>query len=182
MNFGGPLLGFMACQEKLIRQMPGRIVSATKDIDGKDGFVLTLQTREQHIRREKATSNICTNQGLLATRATIYLSLLGENGLAELGRVCHGGAHRLADMISGIDGYNLRFTGPFFREFVVECPVDAAKVAAMARLDGILAGIPLERYYGDVARNGLLVSVTEKHTAEDFESLVAALRAARHKR
>jgi glycine dehydrogenase subunit 1 len=179
MNFGGPLVGFMACQQKLIRQMPGRIVSATKDVDGKDAFVLTLQTREQHIRREKATSNICTNQGLLATRATVYLSLLGENGFTELGRVCYDGAHRLAEMIADIDGYSLRFDGPFFREFVVECPVDASKVVAMARLDGILPGIPLERYYGEVARNGLLVAVTEKHTLQDFDNLVAALKAVR---
>ncbi len=179
MSFGGPLLGFMACQNKLIRQMPGRIVSATKDVDGKDGFVLTLQTREQHIRREKATSNICTNQGLLATRATVYLSLLGEGGLRDLARVCHNGAVKLADMIRGVEGYGLRFSGPFFREFVVECPFDAARVADFCRLDGLLAGIPLERYYGEVARNGLLVAVTEKHTTEDFEKLAAALRAAR---
>ena len=179
MSFGGPLLGFMACQEKLIRKMPGRIVSATTDVDGKDAFVLTLQTREQHIRREKATSNICTNQGLLATRATIYLSLLGESGLGELARVCHNGAVQLADRIRTIDGYGLRFSGPFFREFVVECPIDAARVAEFCRLDGLLAGIPLERYYGEVARNGLLVAVTEKHTPEDFEKLAAALRAAR---
>jgi glycine dehydrogenase subunit 1 len=179
MNFGGPLVGFMACQQKLIRQMPGRIVSATKDIDGNDAFVLTLQTREQHIRREKATSNICTNQGLLATRATVYLSLLGENGLTELGRVCHAKAHQLAGMIAEIDGYRLRYHAPFFREFVVECPVDAKQVGAMARLDGLLAGIPLERYYGADAHNLLLVAVTEKHMLQDFENLVAALKAAR---
>ena len=89
MSFGGPLVGFMACRQELVRQMPGRIVSATHDVDGRQAFVLTLQTREQHIRREKATSNICTNQGLLATRATIYMGLLGEHGFTELGRVCH---------------------------------------------------------------------------------------------
>jgi glycine dehydrogenase subunit 1 len=176
MSFGGPLLGFMACANKYIRRMPGRIVSATTDVDGRDAFVLTLQTREQHIRREKATSNICTNQGLLATRATVYLSLLGETGFTELGRICHAGARRLSDMVSACDGYGLRFDGPFFREFVVECPVDATTVTAAARQRGILAGIPLERYYGEIARGGLLMTVTEKHTVEDFERLCDVLR------
>jgi glycine dehydrogenase subunit 1 len=178
MSFGGPLLGFMACTQKHIRRMPGRIVSAARDVDGRDAFVLTLQTREQHIRREKATSNICTNQGLLATRATIYLSLLGETGFTELGRLCHAGARRLADMIVECDGYRLRFDGPFFREFVVECPVDAKAVIAAARARGILAGIALEKYYGEGARGGLLMTVTEKHTNEDFERLCEVLREA----
>lgn len=176
MNFGGPLLGFIACNQKLIRQMPGRIVSATKDVDGKDAFVLTLQTREQHIRREKATSNICTNQGLLATRATIYLSLLGERGLVELGRVCHAHGRRLAEMIQACPGYELRFNGPFFREFVVKCPNDAAAVAQAARQDGILAGIPLSKYFGDQAKSHLLVAVTEKHNEQDFEKFCEVLR------
>jgi glycine dehydrogenase subunit 1 len=175
MNFGGPLVGFMACREKLIRQMPGRIVSATRDVDGRDGFVLTLQTREQHIRREKATSNICTNQGLLATRATIYLSLVGETGFKELGRICHDNGHRLARLVERCDGYRLRYRGPFFREFVVECPVDAAAVVRSARAGGVLAGIALEKYFGESARRHLLVAVTEKHTADDFEKLRAAL-------
>ncbi|MCH7548536.1 MAG: aminomethyl-transferring glycine dehydrogenase subunit GcvPA [Candidatus Krumholzibacteriota bacterium] len=176
MSFGGPLLGFMACRKEYIRRMPGRIVSAAKDRDGRDAFVLALQTREQHIRREKATSNICTNQGLLATRATIYLSLLGETGFTELGRVCHAGARHLADMIEACDGYNLRYSGPFFREFVVECPSPAREVIAACRARGILAGVPLERYYGDVAHNALLMAVTEKHTNQDFERLGDVLR------
>lgn len=176
MSFGGPLVGFMACREEYIRRTPGRIVSAAKDTDGKDAFVLTLQTREQHIRREKATSNICTNQGLLATRATIYLSLLGETGFTELGRVCHAAARSLADVVEACAGYRLRYSGPFFREFVVECPVAARDVIAACRDKGILAGIPLERYYGEIARNALLMAVTEKHTSEDFERLGDVLR------
>jgi glycine dehydrogenase subunit 1 len=175
-NFGGPLLGFIACSQKLIRQMPGRIVSATKDIEGKDAFVLTLQTREQHIRREKATSNICTNQGLMATRATIYLSLLGEGGFVELGRVCHANARRLAEMIGAVPGYELRFNGPFFREFVVDCPTDAAGLVLAARQEGILAGIPLAKYYGDEAKSQILMAVTEKHDEADFEKFCGVLR------
>ena len=178
MAFGGPLVGFMACRQEFIRQIPGRIVSATKDVDGRDAFVLTLQTREQHIRREKATSNICTNQGLLATRATIYLSLLGEHGFSELGRVCHERARRLAGSIAACDGYSLKYSAPFFREFVVSCPTDADTIVAAARRDGILAGIPLARYFGSSARNLLLVAVTDKHQDEDAERLCAVLKQA----
>jgi len=178
MSYGGPLVGFMACKQEYIRQMPGRIVSATRDVDGRDAFVLTLQTREQHIRREKATSNICTNQGLLATRATIYVSLLGEHGFTELGRVCHERARKLAGMIAACDGYALAYSAPFFREFVVSCPADAGAIVEAARRDGVLAGIPLERYFGPGARQRLLVAVTEKHQDEDFEKLCAVLKRA----
>jgi len=178
MAFGGPLVGFMACRQDFIRQMPGRIVSATRDVDGRDAFVLTLQTREQHIRREKATSNICTNQGLLATRATIYMSLLGEHGFVELGRVCHERARKLAEMIGACGGYSLQYAGPFFREFVVTCPVDASAIMEMARAEGVLAGIPLARYFGSAYRNQLLMAVTEKHQDEDFEKLCATLKRA----
>jgi glycine dehydrogenase subunit 1 len=175
MNFGGPLLGFMACQQKYIRSLPGRLVSETKDADGKRAYVLTLQTREQHIRREKATSNICTNQGLLALRSTIYLSVLGENGFRELGKSCYAKAHRLAEMIAGRPGYSLRYTGPFFREFVVRCPAAASAVINKARESGILAGIPLEKYYGSAAKNDLLVAVTEKRTDDEFEAFCEVL-------
>ncbi len=175
MSFGGPLVGFMACKQEYIRQMPGRLVSATKDVDGRDAFVLTLQTREQHIRREKATSNICTNQGLLATRATVYVSLLGEHGFTELGRVCHERAHKLAGMIAALDGYALRYRAPFFREFVVACPTDADAVMEAVRKHGILAGIPLSRYFGPSARNLLLVTATDRHSDEEFELLCGAL-------
>jgi glycine dehydrogenase subunit 1 len=171
MNFGGPLLGFMACKTEYVRNLPGRLVSETKDIDGRRAYVLTLQTREQHIRREKATSNICTNQGLVALRATIYLSLLGETGFRELGLVCHDKAQRLASRIAQCKGYGLRFDAPFFREFVVRCPVDAAIVAERARENGILAGIPLARHLGEDFRRDLLVAVTEKRTDGDFDAL-----------
>jgi glycine cleavage system P protein (glycine dehydrogenase) subunit 1 len=178
MSLGGPLVGFMACRSEFIRQMPGRIVSATTDVDGRAAYVLTLQTREQHIRREKATSNICTNQGLLATRSTVYLSLLGEHGFAELGRVCHERARALADRIEACEGFSLKYSAPFFREFVVSCPTDAGAVIAAARKENILAGIPLSRYFGESARNDLLVAVTEKHQDEDFEAFCAVLKRA----
>lgn len=176
MSFGGPLVGFMTCRERHVRNLPGRLVSQTTDIDGKTAYVLTLQTREQHIRREKATSNICTNQGLLALRATIFLSVLGETGFREMGSLCYAKAHRLAEMIARCDGYSLRYDGPFFREFVVRCPVDAGKVIENARARGVLAGIPLQKYFGEDATNDLLVAVTEKRTAEELDTFCEILR------
>jgi glycine dehydrogenase subunit 1 len=176
MSFGGPLVGFMACKQDYIRQMPGRIVSATHDVDGKQAFVLTLQTREQHIRREKATSNICTNQGLLATRATIYMSLLGEHGFTELGRVCHERARKLAAALTSCEGFSLKYSAPFFREFVMACPVDAGAVVEAARKEGILAGIPLARYFGAAASHLLLVAVTEKNQDEDADKYCDVLK------
>jgi len=176
MNLGGPLVGFMTCREKFVRSLPGRLVSETKDISGKSAYVLTLQTREQHIRREKATSNICTNQGLLALRSTIYLSALGEAGFREMGRLCYAKAHRLSAMIEECDGYTLRYGGPFFREFVVRCPVPADIVLAKAREKKILAGIPLQKYFGDEARNDLLVAVTEKRTDDELHQFCNLLK------
>jgi glycine dehydrogenase subunit 1 len=174
-NCGGPLLGFIATRQEYIRSMPGRIVSRTKDMSGREAYVLTLQTREQHIRREKATSNICTNQGLLALRATIYLSVLGEGGFRELGAICYGKAHRLAEMIEASPGFTIKFGGPFFREFVVECPVDANQIVTRLKEAGILAGIALGRYFGEWAHNCLLVALTEKRTDSELEAFCAFL-------
>jgi len=176
MSFGGPLLGFMACGQKFVRSLPGRLVSETTDVDGKRAFTLTLQTREQHIRREKATSNICTNQGLLALKSTIYMAILGETGFHELGKICHARAHELASMIEACPGYLLPFDAPYFREFVVRCPVDAATVVAEARKAGILAGIPVSKFYGEGAKSDLLVAVTEKRTTADFEAFCQILK------
>ncbi len=174
-NFGGPLLGFIASRMDFIRNVPGRIVSRTTDSESREAYVLTLQTREQHIRREKATSNICTNQALLALRATVYLSALGETGFRELGAICYEKAHRLAEMISSVPGYELKFGGPFFREFVMECPMDASAVAKRMHDVGILAGIPLGGYFGDWASNCLLVAVTEKRTDSELDGFCSFL-------
>ena len=176
-SFGGPALGFFACRQALVRRMPGRIAAQTVDRHGRRGFVLTLQTREQHIRREKATSNICTNQGLLALRATIHLGLLGKQGLTEVAELCVQKAHHAATLAAGIPGYRLAHGGPFFREFVLECPVDAADVVRAARGHGILPGVDLGRFR-PAWRRWLLVAVTEQRSAAEIERWANALRSA----
>ena len=166
--FGGPLLGYFACTSKLVRRMPGRLAAETVDRHGRRGFVLTLQTREQHIRREKATSNICTNQGLLALRATIYLGLMGRRGLTEVAELCVQKAHHAARLAAAIPGYRLAHNGgPFFREFVLECPVDAAAIGRAGRARGILPGVDLGQFRPEWKR-WLLVAVTEQRSAEEI--------------
>jgi len=174
MNFGGPLLGYFAAKQKYLRQMPGRLVSRTKDRDGRDGYVLTLQTREQHIRRERATSNICTNQGLMMLAATVYLSTMGKQGLREVAEQCLQKAHYAAETLSALRGYSLRFPAPFFHEFVLQCPEDAEVVANRLAELGILAGYPLGRSNPEL-KDCLLVAVTEKRTKEDIDRFAAAL-------
>jgi glycine dehydrogenase subunit 1 len=177
LSFGGPYLGFMACREAFVRRMPGRLVGETKDKGGRRGFCLTLQTREQHIRRERATSNVCTNQGLLALRAAVYLSAMGRNGIAKVASLCLSKAHYAADRIAEIDGFDLRFEQPFFAEFVIRTKKDVAKVLPHAHERGILAGLPLGRWYPDLG-DCILVAVTEKRTKEQIGVLVDALREA----
>ncbi|MGH7730403.1 MAG: aminomethyl-transferring glycine dehydrogenase subunit GcvPA [Candidatus Eiseniibacteriota bacterium] len=176
-SFGGPLLGFFACRQSLVRRMPGRLAAQTVDRHGRRGFVLTLQTREQHIRREKATSNICTNQGLLALRATIYLGLLGKRGLAEVAELCVQKTHHAATLAGRIPGYRRAHEGPFFREFVLECPLDAAEVVRAGGARGILPGIDLGRFRPAWGRQ-LLVSVTEQRSAAEIERWAEVLAAA----
>jgi len=164
LNFGGPGLGFMATRKKYMRKMPGRIVGRTADNRGGSGFVLTLQAREQHIRREKATSNICTNQGLCALTALVYLSLLGKQGLVELASTCATRAKSAAEALTAIDGVTLKFPGrSFFNEFVLSLPKPAGDVCERLLEKNILAGIPLGKYYPGMD-NCLLVAVTEKCT------------------
>ena len=174
LNYGGPYLGLFACKKAHLRHVPGRICGMTTDADGNRGFVLTLQAREQHIRRERAASNICSNEALCALSATIHLALLGPEGLKEVAELCVDKAHRLAEKACAIPGFHLRFEGPFFNEFVLECPVPAERVRNALLKDGLLAGVPLGWPF-KALKNSLLVCVTEQRTEEEIERYVAAL-------
>jgi glycine dehydrogenase subunit 1 len=176
-SFGGPALGFFACRSSLVRRMPGRLAAETVDKDGKRGFVLTLQTREQHIRRERATSNICTNQGLLALRATVYMGLMGREGMREVATLCVQKSHWAAEQAAALPGYRLAYPGAFFREFVLECPVPAADVIRAGRARGLMAGVDLGRFRPEW-RSMLLVAVTEQRSREEIERWVETLREA----
>lgn len=176
MSFGGPHVGLFACKQKYVRNMPGRLAGVAYDKDGNRGFVLTLATREQHIRREKATSNICTNQGLIALAATIYLETMGKKGLQEVAMQNAQKAAYAAKKISGIEGYSLAFSSPKFNEFVVTGPRNAEETLQSLSGDkNILGGIALSKYYDDRA-NDFLVCVTETNSKEQIDSLVDALR------
>ena len=176
MSYGGPYLGIMACREKFVRRMPGRIAGETVDRRGKRCFVLTLQTREQHIRREKATSNICTNQGLFAIRATVYLAAMGPKGMREVAELCLQKANYAANRLKKVAGLRRQFDDkPTFKEFVVLTPRDSVKeIVAEACEDGYFAGIPLQTWYPEF-EDGLLITVTEKRTKAEIDALAACL-------
>ena len=177
-SFGGPYVGLFATREKYARQIPGRLVGEAYDKQGRRGFVLTLATREQHIRREKATSNICTNEGLIALAATIYLETMGKRGLQEVATQCAQKTAYAAKRIAEIDGFSVPYTAPRFNEFVVSAPVNARDLLSrLASEKNITGGLPLSRYFKD-RPNDLLVCVTELNSREDMDALVAGLRSA----
>jgi len=173
--YGGPYVGFFTAREEHLRKMPGRICGQTTDVDGKRGFVLTLQTREQHIRRDKATSNICTNQTLCATAVTVFLAALGPQGMREVGELNWNRAHSALDGLSAIDGVSSKFSGPVFNEFVLEVDGKASDVLGRLRAKGISAGIDLGRFYPEL-KNCILTCVTEKKTEADVARLVDVWR------
>ncbi|MFA4984611.1 MAG: aminomethyl-transferring glycine dehydrogenase subunit GcvPA [Candidatus Omnitrophota bacterium] len=176
LSFGGPYLGFMSARKKLVRQMPGRIVGATVDSDGKRGFVLTLQTREQHIRREKATSNICSNEALCALRAAVFVALLGKEGLRELAELNYQKSEFAKDALSGVRGVEVKRSSPTFNEFTVFLPRPADEVVYRMVDKGFACGFPLGRFYKGM-ENYLLVAVTEKRTVEEIRKLADSLEA-----
>ena len=174
LSFGGPYLGFIATRMVHVRKMPGRLVGETVDRHGKRGYVLTLQAREQHIRREKATSNICSNEALCALRAVIYLSLMGKHGLRDMARLCATKAEYAKRRLAAVPGVRIKRSAPTFNEFTLELPMDASEVVARLVDKGIAAGFPLGRYYQGM-ENYLLVAVTEKRTRAEIGVLAEAL-------
>ncbi len=174
LSFGGPYLGFMAAAKPLIRKMPGRIVARAADASGREGFVLSLQAREQHIRREKATSNICTNEALCALRAHLYLSLLGREGLKATARLCCDKAHYAKERLKAVDGVTVMESSPTFNEFAIKLPIDAGECAGRMIELGFAAGFPLGRYYPGMEQY-LLVAVTEKRTRYEIGRFAEAL-------
>ncbi len=177
LQFGGPYVGLFACAEKFVRQMPGRLAGETVDAEGKRGFVLTLSTREQHIRREKATSNICTNSGLCALAFSVHLSLLGEKGLRQLAQINHSHAANVAERLAAIPGVDL-VNASFFNEFTIRLPIEARPAVHALVERGILAGVSLGRLYpgAEALQNGLVIAVTETTTDADIDALDAGLR------
>ena len=175
LGFGGPYLGILTCRNAYVRKIPGRLVGETTDRNGHRCWVLTLQTREQHIRREKATSNICTNQGLFALRAAVHLTALGPTGLKETAELCVRKAHYAAEQLCKVPGVKLKFDRPFFKEFTLSVPGDVPKMLKRLREQGYHAGLPIGRWYPDHS-DGLTVAVTEKRTKGQIDGLAGAVK------
>ena len=178
LSLGGPYLGLLAAKKSYIRKMPGRLVGMTTDQEGRRVFCLTLQTREQHIRGAKATSNVCTNQGLMALRASMFMTSLGSVGLKEMATQCWHKAHYLANSIAQLDGWSLKFDGPFFNEFTVVCPISVTEVVERGKSNGILVGVSAtgRRLRSLSSDNDLIIAVTEKRTKLEMDELVALFR------
>ena len=170
-TFGGPYVGLFACKQDYIRQMPGRIVGKTVDTRGREAYVLTLQTREQHIRRERATSNICTAVALIALMSTVYMASFGRHGLRHIAELCYHKSHYAAGLISDIPGYSLPVEGTFFQEFVVECPAPPSEINRKLLEHKIIGGLDVS----EQVPNGMLVCVTEMNSREEIENLATAL-------
>jgi len=174
LNFGGPFVGIFTVKKELVRRLPGRLVGVTQDTEGKRGFVLTLQTREQHIRREKATSSICTNEQLCALASTVYMALMGKSGVPQVAKLSLQKAHYLADQLEKA-GVKRFYNHPFFKEFAIQCPVAPKKIIKAMREKNIFAGVDLSRFdYG--IENGLLIAVTEKRTKQEMDLYVEAFQ------
>ncbi len=172
-SFGGPGVGIFACRKEYVRQIPGRLAGKTVDIDGKPGYVLTMATREQHIRRERATSNICTNEALVSLAAAIYLATLGKKGLRQVAELCYYKAHYAAEAIGKLKGYSIVFQQPFFKEFVVRCPTEPQQVNKALFKERIIGGLDIS----DTIEGGMLLCVTEVNTKQDIDRLVEILSA-----
>ena len=170
-SFGGPYVGLFACKQQYIRQMPGRIVGRTKDTNGNTGYVLTLQTREQHIRRDRATSNICTSVGLIALMSTIYMISQGKQGLKHIANLCYQKAHYAAAKINEIDGYIVHTDKPFFKEFVVSCPMSPKEINKRLLHNKIIGGVDVS----NLTKNGMLICVTETNSKDEIDLLVSSL-------
>lgn len=174
LSYGGPYFGFMACKQDLVRQMPGRIIGRTVDLDGKPGYALTLQAREQHIRRSKATSNICTNQGLMTTAATIYMSLMGADGLESVASYCHHNSRMLENKLTGLSGVKRLFDRPYFHEVAIQLPQDSETVLQKLAAQNIIGGFDLSQDYPEL-KNAVLVCATETKTEQDIDTFVTHL-------
>jgi len=179
LSYGGPYLGLFATRKEYVRKMAGRLAGETVDNRGQRAYVLTLTAREQHIRREKATSNICTNQGLMALAATVYMSLLGKNGLRQVAELCYHRAHYAAERIAGLPGYSLWSQNPFFNEFVIRGPATAVEINDVLLDHDILGGYNLSQDYPELSRH-MLIAVTEMNTRQQIDMLVEALAEVNH--
>ena len=175
LSFGGPYVGLFATRQEHLRQMPGRIVGRTTDLDGRTAYVLTLQTREQHIRRERATSNICTSQQLVGLAAAVYLATVGRHGLRQIAEACYHKAHYAAQRINEVEGYSVDLTRPFFDEFVVRCPSPPSEINHRLLRRGIIGGLDVS----ERIENGMLVCVTEANARSEIDRLCEGLEAAR---